>query len=517
MFCVKCGNEIKDDDLFCTKCGEKVKTAGTAVKKNSAASGICCVKCGNKIKDGMLFCTKCGTKVETAGAAEEAKAAKEKKNFDPRKAAALANGYVSAVKSDKKLLAMAGGVLALVLIVIIVIVTGAISRSGDSAEKVVSASKKGDFYFDKKLKVGEIVEFGEYEQDGNTANGKEPIKWRVVSAKNDRYFLISVNILDFQAWDDGSASGSSGGLEHDSQLLYEDSSIRKWLNDYFDTEAFGEKERKYIIPVSFRNDVITVDKNNQYGKDLAFLLNDSEISLFTALYKDAQISLRLLKDGTYASVDLSGVKDYSETDWYGTWYIRNTDKYSKDPTVFYWDRDVSDGNYYTGVSPSEKNGIRPALYISADACYTKSADEIDGDAIEKMSGYTGKYFGGYYDDATVMNYVSVEFKQGFIDIISDWPVTPNEDLDNYLLQNNMRDRFNGKYNMSDFDYTKEGGKDCFTDESRGMRFIYDSKKDNWLWYLNIPAGTTGFPEDKTEQWLLFQTLIPESEYKALRE
>lgn len=514
MFCVKCGGNIKDGDLFCPKCGAKVKTEETAAK------GIFCVKCGNKIKDGMLFCTKCGTKAEAAEAAAEAgaeKPSKEKKSFDTREAAALVNGYVSAVKSDKKLLTFAGAVLAVILIIIFIIVSA--SANGKKSEGAVSAGKvsKGDFYFDRKLKDGEIVEFGEYEQDGNTANGKEPIRWRVVSAENDRYLLLSVNILDFQAWDNGSASGGYGGLDHDSEFLYQDSSIRRWLNEYFDEEAFGEKERKYIIPVSFRNDVITVDKNNQYGRDLAFLLNDNEVALISTLYKDAQITLRLLKDGTYARVDLSDVKNYSETDWYGTWYIRNTDKYTKEPTVFYWDRDASDGSLYTGASPSEKNGIRPAVYISSDACYKKSADEIDGDAIEKMSEYKGKYFGGYYEDPSVMNYVSVEFKQGFIDIASDWPVTNNKELDSYLLQNNMRDSFSGKYNMSDFDYSKEDGKDCFTDESRGIRFIYDSKNDNWLWYLNIPAGTTGFPEDKTEQWLLYQTLISESEYKALRE
>ena len=40
-------------------------------------------------------------------------------------------------------------------------------------------------------KVGDIIKFGHYEQDGNTANGKEEIEWQVLKVESDRYLVIS--------------------------------------------------------------------------------------------------------------------------------------------------------------------------------------------------------------------------------------------------------------------------------------------------------------------------------------
>lgn len=53
MFCINCGNKLKDDARFCDICGTKVV----------AAKNLICPACGNKVLEGDSFCTQCGTKI----------------------------------------------------------------------------------------------------------------------------------------------------------------------------------------------------------------------------------------------------------------------------------------------------------------------------------------------------------------------------------------------------------------------------------------------------------------------
>ena len=47
---------------------------------------------------------------------------------------------------------------------------------------------------------GDIVTFGEYEQDHNRQNGAEPIEWIVLDTDGDYLFLVSRYILDRQRY-----------------------------------------------------------------------------------------------------------------------------------------------------------------------------------------------------------------------------------------------------------------------------------------------------------------------------
>ena len=84
MFCTKCGEQMKDEELFCTKCGHQNQKKDAAristkrgirsvqeIKKSegknlaspsgtSSASELFCSSCGAKIFSRTEFCTKCG-------------------------------------------------------------------------------------------------------------------------------------------------------------------------------------------------------------------------------------------------------------------------------------------------------------------------------------------------------------------------------------------------------------------------------------------------------------------------
>lgn len=93
-----------------------------------------------------------------------------------------------------------------------------------------------------KLKAGDIVYFGKYEQDGNTKNGRERIEWRVLEKRGGKLLLLSKHVLDLKPYH----------TEEDN-ITWEKCSLRKWLNHQFIKSAFTEKERKRIRKTKMEN------------------------------------------------------------------------------------------------------------------------------------------------------------------------------------------------------------------------------------------------------------------------
>lgn len=133
----------------------------------------------------------------------------------------------------------------------------------------------------EEIKVGDIVKFGTYEQDNNTDNGKEAIRWKVLEVDEDdkTALLLSEDCLDTMCYNiDPQAQ------EKAKKVTWEDSSIRKWLNQdvpgNFYWEAFSKVQQKKIAETK-----VTADKNGHFKdadpgketKDRVFLLSEDEV------------------------------------------------------------------------------------------------------------------------------------------------------------------------------------------------------------------------------------------------
>lgn len=127
----------------------------------------------------------------------------------------------------------AAGVVALVLIAIFV---------------VVPAFNKNPF---KGCQVGDVVEFGSYEQDGDTSNGKEPIEWRVLAVEGNRAYVVSQKALDTHAFNEDVDDGND----------WNSSDLKKWLETDFASQAFTGDEMKVI---SGAPTLLSVDEANRY-------------------------------------------------------------------------------------------------------------------------------------------------------------------------------------------------------------------------------------------------------------
>lgn len=201
-----------------------------------------CPKCGTKNVDEAKFCCACGNPFPTASVTPSdetgnpAVASSEAPGVAPAPRAVNAQP-VNKAGSQKKLPLIVGGaaagVIALVLIAIFV---------------VIPAFNKNPF---KGCQVGDVVEFGSYEQDGDTSNGKEPIEWRVLAVEGDRAYVVSQKALDARAFNEDADDGNDWGS----------SDLKKWFENDFASQAFTSDEMNAIDGTPT---LLSIDEANKY-------------------------------------------------------------------------------------------------------------------------------------------------------------------------------------------------------------------------------------------------------------
>lgn len=123
-------------------------------------------------------------------------------------------------------------------------------------------------------KVGDSVKFGLYEQDDNLSNGKEEITWIVLDIEGNKALLISKYALDCQPYN-----------SFDTDVTWEECSLRNWMNDEFLNFAFNGMCQELIC-----SSTLSADNNPRYSidpgeatNDKVFLLSITEANrLFTS-------------------------------------------------------------------------------------------------------------------------------------------------------------------------------------------------------------------------------------------
>lgn len=101
-----------------------------------------------------------------------------------------------------------------------------------------------------KSGYGKTVTFGEYEQDNDFTNGKEPIEWIILDNQDGNIYMLSKYVLDAQAFNIKETN---------------DCSLDDWLNEIFCNTAFNEDEKNAIGHVSLLHES-DIDANT-YGEN----------------------------------------------------------------------------------------------------------------------------------------------------------------------------------------------------------------------------------------------------------
>ncbi|MDE5801313.1 MAG: Ltp family lipoprotein [Lachnospiraceae bacterium] len=221
------------------------------------------------------------------------------------------------------------------------------------------------------VNVGDIIEFGNYEQDNNKSNGSEAIEWYVIDIENDHAILMSVYALDCKSYNDT-----------DESVTWETCSLRTWLNDDFYNEAFNADE-KCIVRLTALDNNSNPDSGISGGnstQDRVFILSYDE----AVYYFNADINASKSNPYDYhiacaptAYAEQQGAKKYEN----GRFFVA-----SNNTTCMYWFRTVGGSqnravDMYIGfisVVGSEVNygnhGIRPCVTVNLNGVISSDVE-----------------------------------------------------------------------------------------------------------------------------------------------
>lgn len=192
--------------------------------------------------------------------------------------------------------------------------------------------------------VGDIIEFGQYEQDNDTANGTEAIEWRVLATENGRALIISSKALQRVPYND-----------EDADTTWETSSIREWLNDSFYNTAFSSSEQAKICSSTLENESgSTVDK--------VFLLSTDEANTYFTSDED-RVCYATVYAKAHGADEKASSADPRDSCF---WWLRSPGYYAYCATTVTPGGNYSvNNNVYYGGSGIRTAGvcIRPAIWI----------------------------------------------------------------------------------------------------------------------------------------------------------
>jgi len=194
----------------------------------------------------------------------------------------------------------------------------------------------------KNASVGDIVYWGQYEQDNDFLNGREALAWRVVAQEGDVLTLISLCGIDCIPYENAYLPVKWAG-----------STLREWLNKNFYPGAFSDTEKELI-----RQRRNTDAANPVYGtqggvdtNDWAYVPSIDEVLAWFA--DDAD---RVAQSTAYAKA--WGANYREESCW---WWLRSPgdDAYRK--AIVHNDGSI----YYSGytVTLSSTATVRPVINI----------------------------------------------------------------------------------------------------------------------------------------------------------
>lgn len=345
IICPYCGKENSANVKFCIHCGLPMNNVEQNDHLSYDTSGDrYCDNCGYKLSDGDVFCNNCGCQL---GA----------EDYDPQK-----NSIPTVDKNNKKHRPL----LVLLLVLSLMVICGFVfipdalddfdmdfsswlntkKTASTSRTETMSATQSTTTSTTQTQKqtyyVGQVVTMGEFEQDDDIGNGKEPIKWDVIDVKDDRMLLIAHDLVEFIKYNNIRKS-----------ITWENCSLRQWMNGEFYESAFSSDEKQKILSTRIENR----DSSNGVNGG-----NDTYDKVFSLSTDEAR---------TYFSDDSQRKARYTE-------HIRNYNMSSDSQYEWWWLR--SPGEYSHNAALVDNKGkiveihgdpvddndiaVRPAMWIS---------------------------------------------------------------------------------------------------------------------------------------------------------
>lgn len=221
------------------------------------------------------------------------------------------------------------------------------------------AADIGDIY-SNYIQVGNVVTFGHYEQDYNADNGMEEIEWIILDVQDGKSLLLSKYALDAIPYN-----------RVQEETTWENSSIRKWLNNDFLYDAFTTREREAIIMSQVDNSAAqgcsewdTVGGNDT--KDKIFLLSCAEAYYYLNVtsydYENLESRVSATAFAKANGADWGSSLETKYGDFAEWWWLRSPGIHQDCAACV-----IDDGSLYDLNNDNNAGCVRPALWLNLEA------------------------------------------------------------------------------------------------------------------------------------------------------
>lgn len=337
---------------------------------------------------------------------------------------------------------------------------------------------KNDDYAEaiERAKIGDIFEFGAFEQDNNEDNGYEPIQWRVLDKTDEGILLISEYILKY----------SSYNIDYEDVVWENCSSRKSWNSDVYNERLFKEyelftnDERKHIGGTKVKN-----DDNPDYAVDGG----DDTIDKIFFLSLD-EVNTYFPTDGERCAIPT----DYARLDTYNLileddykWWTRTPGE-KQNCAVYVSENGVAD---VKGKSVTcDEIGARPALWLMKE----EQVDIYGGKTMEYS-----ELIDAEVGDMVLYGHYEQDGDESVTEPI-EWVVVSKEDdnlllMSRYILEEKIFgiDRFWESSEIREW-LNKEFYNTAFSDNEKAniQRIITSDKTDDLVFLFSAEEARTFF-------------------------
>lgn len=306
-----------------------------------------CQNCGKELRSNINYCPACGKKINNN---EQTKTdCKEQINSEITSNNNQGSTVLGKKQNDRKNRLSSFKVILIIVVLLITVVLSVyiinliMSRSKDSKQPFSDSDIKND----KQQGIGQIVEFGKFEQDGNLSNGQEKLKWIVLCEENDKYLLLCSNVIYCGYYSDETTGND-----------WENCLVNKWLNTDFLIASFTNEEKNNITHETIHSEFLNIQEDYNNNEDI-FILSHDEINCFSSLLG---LQLYICEPSKYATQKSDS-------------FVHNSDTYLTEfnGMAEFWLRtsgtapsyDGPRGGMYIQGYGDINSGIRPAIWVNS--------------------------------------------------------------------------------------------------------------------------------------------------------
>ena len=308
-----------------------------------------CVICGSEIEplpgSNVAVCPTCETRQEIEGYIPTPQQQQNPQLIDVEPIHTTSETESETTDEPKRKKGFIGGIATGMITMLCIIALGAGVLSFFNNSKKTEKSESGYINAeDNQTQIGDYIEFGSYEQDGDRSTGSESIEWLVLDKEDDKILVISKYALDCKPYN-----------EEDKNITWEKCTLRAWLNDDFLNGAFTEDEIRQIpiVTVSIgENPYYSTDPGN-VTHDKIFLLSINEAKTYFKSDKE-----RECKSTEYAVDNGAWVDEENGNCW---WWLRSPGLYQSNGTIAFTDGAIGEYGDRAYVSIY---AVRPAMWIN---------------------------------------------------------------------------------------------------------------------------------------------------------